>query len=689
MLALYRAGRQSEALEAYREAHRTLIERDRGRAGARAASACRSRSSPRTRPSTHAPPAARAAAPARGRLAAARRARARAAAGCASAGREAREAGSVWVALVWGPAGIGKTRLVAELAAEVQREGAAVLYAGGRRARRRRARATVAAAGRATRPTLLVLDYADDAPPACSRPPPPLARAPEGRPLLVCVLHHDEQGPPAFAGLLATRPPSAAARPLGRGPPPRSPSSTRRPTASRCRSTTLIAESEGVPLRIHRAAGGWAQAEAAERLAATAGQAADERGELARDSGRSSRAASSTCRSPASGRSLYVVEEPPDPSEPEVCPFRGLAPFDAAHAEYFFGRERLVAELVARLVGSTLLAVVGPSGSGKSSARARRPSAGAGRRGRSRLGALAPGGDAPGRAPAGRALAGRSPGAVPEAGREDAAPWIADALDSARARRAPGALDRSVRGGLRRLSRRGRARRVLRRAGRGRRRPRRARWWSCSRSAATSTARCAEHAELSTLVSANQRPGRADAPRRAAPGDRAARPAGGAAGRAATGLGAGRRRRRRARRPAAALRRPGRALAAARAAAPCATRVYERSGGVSGAVARLAEDAYQRLSEAERAPGPGDPAAPRRRRGAGRGARPPPRLRSTSSSSSATRTPPGPSPCSPRAACSPSTRARSRSPTRRCFASGRACAAGSRRTPRAAAFTST
>ena len=29
-----------------------------------------------------------------------------------------------------------------------------------------------------------------------------LARAPEGRPLMICVLHHDEQGPPAFAGLL-------------------------------------------------------------------------------------------------------------------------------------------------------------------------------------------------------------------------------------------------------------------------------------------------------------------------------------------------------------------------------------------------------------------------------------------------------------------------------------------------------
>lgn len=50
-----------------------------------------------------------------------------------------------------------------------------------------------------------------------------------------------------------------------------------------------------------------------------------------------------------------------------VCPYKGLATFDTDDAEYFFGREQLVAELIARLVGTTLLAVVGPSGSGKSS----------------------------------------------------------------------------------------------------------------------------------------------------------------------------------------------------------------------------------------------------------------------------------------------------------------------------------
>ena len=50
------------------------------------------------------------------------------------------------------------------------------------------------------------------------------------------------------------------------------------------------------------------------------------------------------------------------PPEPTVCPFLGLATFDADHAKYFFGRERLVAELVARLVGAPLLAVVGRPG---------------------------------------------------------------------------------------------------------------------------------------------------------------------------------------------------------------------------------------------------------------------------------------------------------------------------------------
>ena len=49
-------------------------------------------------------------------------------------------------------------------------------------------------------------------------------------------------------------------------------------------------------------------------------------------------------------------------------PYKGLTSFGHDDADLFFGRERLVAELVARLAGSSsFLALVGPSGSGKSS----------------------------------------------------------------------------------------------------------------------------------------------------------------------------------------------------------------------------------------------------------------------------------------------------------------------------------
>ena len=50
-----------------------------------------------------------------------------------------------------------------------------------------------------------------------------------------------------------------------------------------------------------------------------------------------------------------------------VCPFKGLAFFDRADAEYFCGRERLVSDLLARLVESPLAGILGSSGVGKSS----------------------------------------------------------------------------------------------------------------------------------------------------------------------------------------------------------------------------------------------------------------------------------------------------------------------------------
>jgi DNA-binding SARP family transcriptional activator/WD40 repeat protein len=50
-----------------------------------------------------------------------------------------------------------------------------------------------------------------------------------------------------------------------------------------------------------------------------------------------------------------------------VCPFKGLAFFDRADAEYFCGRERAVSELAGRLADSALVGILGASGIGKSS----------------------------------------------------------------------------------------------------------------------------------------------------------------------------------------------------------------------------------------------------------------------------------------------------------------------------------
>jgi WD40 repeat protein len=66
-------------------------------------------------------------------------------------------------------------------------------------------------------------------------------------------------------------------------------------------------------------------------------------------------------------RALAGPATPARVSAGGICPFKGLASFEPADAEYFFGRERVVAELVAHVVGVGFLGIVGPSGSGKSS----------------------------------------------------------------------------------------------------------------------------------------------------------------------------------------------------------------------------------------------------------------------------------------------------------------------------------
>ena len=58
------------------------------------------------------------------------------------------------------------------------------------------------------------------------------------------------------------------------------------------------------------------------------------------------------------------------PSRPRAAtavPYRGLPPFEREDAQWFFGRENLVRDLVERVAGGDPVLVVGPSGAGKSS----------------------------------------------------------------------------------------------------------------------------------------------------------------------------------------------------------------------------------------------------------------------------------------------------------------------------------
>ena len=76
------------------------------------------------------------------------------------------------------------------------------------------------------------------------------------------------------------------------------------------------------------------------------------------------------------GRWQLEPAEPPAPGPRwDGCPYRGLLPYDQAHAAVFFGRERLVAELTGMLAGTGtgtgtgtgIVMVTGASGAGKTS----------------------------------------------------------------------------------------------------------------------------------------------------------------------------------------------------------------------------------------------------------------------------------------------------------------------------------
>jgi WD40 repeat protein/class 3 adenylate cyclase len=264
-----------------------------------------------------------------------------------------------------GASGIGKSRLATELAAFAWREGGSVSYAGAGGTAAATAGSELRAALAEHGPVLLVLDDLDA---IATTLAPILADAipeVEGRPVLVlCLLRDPELGPDLERLLRAVDVRGDGHRGLG----PLDADGVRGIAAlyapddvDNVPLESVARASEGVPARIHERMSEWAQQEAARRLTAAAEFLAAERRHRRADLAFANNAIGLKL-----GR-IYAVEATTVDLGPGEAPYKGLAAFEESDAALFFGREQLVGELAARTVGAGLLAVVGASGSGKSS----------------------------------------------------------------------------------------------------------------------------------------------------------------------------------------------------------------------------------------------------------------------------------------------------------------------------------
>ncbi len=70
---------------------------------------------------------------------------------------------------------------------------------------------------------------------------------------------------------------------------------------------------------------------------------------------------------PECARLRELLDRPAPPAQKIPCPYPGMVPFRPEDASFFYGREDEIGELLRRLRHQSLLFVIGPSGSGKSS----------------------------------------------------------------------------------------------------------------------------------------------------------------------------------------------------------------------------------------------------------------------------------------------------------------------------------
>jgi len=282
--------------------------------------------------------------------------------------RQSRQGRGRTLAIV-GATGAGKTRLVSDLAEAAANDGAVVAYATGT-APDGIAEA-IERARQADGPALVILDDLDAAADA-SLHLHQIAEAARARPLLAVVTLREEQLDARFHASLTRLVEDADGRielgPLDVAAVREIGSLYLGDGVESFPAEAIRQASGGMPASVHRAVSEWAHAEATRLLGEAAGRATADRRDARRHKAELADNVISLQRVRDRMRRYGASGDPGGASTGlDQTPYKGLATFQPDDVGLFFGREQLVAELVARLAGSQFLAVVGPSGSGKSS----------------------------------------------------------------------------------------------------------------------------------------------------------------------------------------------------------------------------------------------------------------------------------------------------------------------------------